>query len=434
LGNDTYVVDNVGDVVDETNGDGIDTVQSSVSFSLSDPVHAIGALENLTLTGSAVITGTGNDLDNVLIGNAANNVLIGLGGNDRLDGGLGADLMQGGLGNDTYVVDNVGDVVDETGGDGIDTVQASVSFSLADPVHALGDIENLTLTGTAAINGTGNALANTLIGNAGNNVLAGLGGADVLDGGAGIDTASYAASPSGVSVSLMTGVGSGGDAEGDTLIRIENLTGSAFNDTLEGDGGNNVLVGGGGLDTVSYEHALVGVTVSLAVLTAQNTIGAGIDTLSGFENLTGSAFNDTLTGDTNNNVLSGLAGNDIINGGAGDDVLVGGAGHDILTGGTGADTFRFALPEDSLPGNADVITDFSSAQHDKIDLRSIDAALITAGQESLHFIGAATFSGAAGELRFAGGDLSADLNGDGQPDFQVHLNNVTSLSANDLLL
>ncbi len=115
----------------------------------------------------------------------------------------------------------------------------------------------------------------------------------------------------GVNVSLVTGLGHGGDAEGDTLIRIENLTGSAFNDTLEGNGGNNVLTGGAGIDTVSYEHAPAGVTVSLAVTTAQNTIGAGTDTLSGFENLIGSAFDDTLTGDAGANVLTGLAGNDI---------------------------------------------------------------------------------------------------------------------------
>ena len=116
-GNDTYVVDNAGDVVDETDGDGTDTVQSSISFSLADGAHAIGSLENLTLTGTGAINATGNDLDNVLIGNSAANVLMGAGGNDTLNGAAGADKMYGGTGNDTYVVDNAGDVVNETGGD-----------------------------------------------------------------------------------------------------------------------------------------------------------------------------------------------------------------------------------------------------------------------------------------------------------------------------
>ena len=187
-----------GDIVDETGGSGIDTVQSSISFSLADPVHAIGDIENLTLTGKANINATGNALDNVLIGNSGANVLTGLDGNDTLNGGAGADHMFGGAGNDTYVVDNAGDVVNETGGSGIDTVQSSVSFSLADPVHAIGNIENLTLTGTANINATGNALDNVLIGNSGANVLTGGAGADTLDGGDGNDTASYASSPSGV--------------------------------------------------------------------------------------------------------------------------------------------------------------------------------------------------------------------------------------------
>ena len=187
LGDDTYVVDNVGDIVDETGGDGTDTVQTALTFSLA----TLGAIENLTLTGTAAINGTGNALANVLTGNTGANTLTGLGGNDTLNGGAGADTMMGGTGNDTYVVDNAGDVADETGGDGIDTVQSSITFSLSDALHAKGAIENLTLTGTAAINGTGNALANVITGNAGNNILAGLGGADILAGGAGADTFNF---------------------------------------------------------------------------------------------------------------------------------------------------------------------------------------------------------------------------------------------------
>ena len=108
--------------------------------------------------------------------------------------------MIGGPGNDTYVVDNAGDVVDETGGDGTDTVQSSIAFSLSGPQPW--DVENLTLTGSGNINGTGNAGDNVITGNSGNNVLAGLGGADTLDGGAGTDTATYAASAAAVTVSL----------------------------------------------------------------------------------------------------------------------------------------------------------------------------------------------------------------------------------------
>ena len=231
-----------------------------------------------------------------------------------------------------------GDVANETGGDGTDTVQSSISFSLADPVHAIGSIENLTLTGSGAINATGTALGNVLIGNGAANVLIGGAGADTMDGGGGVDTASYAASTSGVAVSLMTGNSeSGGDAEGDRLFNIENLTGSNFDDTLEGNAGNNMLVGGVGIDTVSYANATSGangqgVTVNLALTSAQNTIRAGTDTLSGFENLTGSEFNDTLTGTTAANVLTGLGGNDILNGGAGGGLDARGHGQRHLCG------------------------------------------------------------------------------------------------------
>src|SRR5262249_14507830 len=281
----------------------------------------------------------------------------------------------GGTGNDAYVIDNSGDIVNETGGNGLDTVQSSITFSLSNATHAIGAIENLTLTGTAAINGTGNALDNAITGNSGNNILRGLGGADPLDGGAGTDTATYAASPAGVNVSLVTGLGSGGDAQGDTLINIENLTGSNFNDTLEGNSGNNVLVGGMGVDTLSYEHAASGVTVSLAITAAQNTGGAGTDTLSGFENLMGSAFGDVLTGSSGAKVLNGPAGND---------TLKGGGGADTLPGGAGTNKFLFTATTDSTPSAPDIITDFVHGTN-IIDLSAIDASSKAKGDQAFAF-------------------------------------------------
>ena len=120
-GNDTYVVDSFGDVVTEEPGEGNDTIISSVSYLLPSNV------ENLTLSPGAT-SGTGNDLDNVMIGNAPSNVLNGLNGNDTLDGGGDADVLVGGLGNDTYIVDDAGDVVKESAGEGADTVNASVDY------------------------------------------------------------------------------------------------------------------------------------------------------------------------------------------------------------------------------------------------------------------------------------------------------------------
>lgn len=174
-GNDTYVVESTGDSVSEYASQGIDTVNSSIDYTLNANV------ENLNLTGTAV-NGTGNELDNVITGNMSDNTLAGLAGNDTLDGGAGADTMLGGTGNDTYIVDNIGDTAVELSDEGIDTVKSSITWALAD------NVENLTLTGTSVIDGTGNELDNTIIGNAVDNRLTGLVGNDTLDGGAGADT------------------------------------------------------------------------------------------------------------------------------------------------------------------------------------------------------------------------------------------------------
>jgi Ca2+-binding RTX toxin-like protein len=144
------------------------------------------------------------------------------------------------------------------------------------------------------------------------------------------------------------------------------LHGGAGNDLLFSGPGNDLLDGGTGIDTASYAHATAGVTVDLSLLTAQNTLGAGTDTLTGIENLTGSNFNDTLTGDNNNNIIDGGLGNDILKGGGGDDLLIGGLGDNTLTGGSGADTFQWRQ------GNSghDVVTDFTPGT-DKLDLSQL---------------------------------------------------------------
>jgi RHS repeat-associated protein len=217
-GNDTYIVDSTTDVI--TDSHGIDTVQSSVSFSLAP----FSFLENLTLTGSSTINATGNDQANTLTGNSANNILNGGGDDDTLNGGKGIDTLSGGAGNDTYIVYSTTDVI--TDSDGIDTVQSSVSFSLA-PFSFL---ENLTLIGSSAINATGNDQVNTLTGNRANNMLDGGSSNDTLNGGDGNDT-------------LIGGTG------------IDILNGGAGNDTLIGGQGSDTLTGGSGRDTFRFTSA-----------------------------------------------------------------------------------------------------------------------------------------------------------------------------------
>lgn len=179
-GDDVYVVDDAADRVLEVAGQGRDTVMTSLA------AYTLGAeVEQLVFIGSSAFTGTGNALANVIIGGVAADTLSGGAGNDRLDGGIGADVLIGGLGDDVYIVDNVGDVVVEASGQGVDEVQTSLAS------YTLGaEVERLLYMGSANFTGVGNAGANTLVGGGGNDRLSGGDGADVLNGAAGDDVLS----------------------------------------------------------------------------------------------------------------------------------------------------------------------------------------------------------------------------------------------------
>jgi len=380
-GNDTYFVDNAGDQVIEGPHQGIDTVFSTITYALTANV------DNLTLQDSGgAINGTGNDLNNTIIGNSSANVLTGGAGNDTLDGRAGADTMTGGTGNDSYYVDNPGDLVVEKANEGTDTVFASISYTLP------ANVENLTLLDVqdAFLIGTGNSLDNVIIGNSGGNFLDGGAGNDTLkggsgddflvggsgnntlDGGDGNDWVDYSAAPAAVNVNLASGQAVNGYGGTDTIANVENVIGSTHSDTIIGDGGNNTLLGGdgddainggdgddflyggsgnnvldgaGGTDWVVYSQAPSAVTVNLTTGTAQNGYG-GTDTVIDVENVIGSSFADTLTGNSGANTLFGNDGDDVLDGRGGADTLFGGNGNDILNGGDGADQMFGGVGDD----------------------------------------------------------------------------------------
>ena len=328
LGNDTYVVDNVGDVVNEAANAGTDTLQINRTYTLT------ANLENLTLTGTAAINGTGNAGNNLLTGNSGANLLSGGTGNDTLNGGTGADTMVGGTGNDTFYVENAGDVVTEAAGsaNGTDTVIASRTYVLA------ANVENLTLGGSTAINGTGNTLANRLTGNAAANTLSGGTGADTMAGGAGNDV--YVVESTG---DVVTETSTGGTAD-----RVN----SAINYTLG-----------------SYVENL----------TLTGTAATG----------TGNTLANVITGNTANNSLRGSSGNDTLNGAAGNDVLTGGTGADRVTGGTGNDTFVF---DSKSATQYDTITDFASVN----DTLRFSQATLRVGDGDAVVDGGQTYNGFGG--------------------------------------
>jgi Ca2+-binding RTX toxin-like protein len=386
------------------------------------------------------------------IGSAFDDLLRGTAGNNQLYGHLGNDILDGGPGNDLL-----------DGGDGFDTADYSaapsrvvVNLSLAGPQNTLGagldtlvSIENLL---GSAFNDTltGNGQANYLSGLAGNDALYGGDGDDTIDGGAGddimqgqggYDTADYGTASAAVTVSLalqgafQNTIGAGSDY----LNGIENLAGSEFadtltgnaaanvieggdgddtidggagNDTIDGGDGNDTLIGGAGTDTASYASAPSGVSVSLLLQGgAQNTVAAGIDTLSGFENLTGSPSDDELTGDAAANTLRGGDGDDILEGGLGNDLLYGGDGIDLASyaGAAGPVTVTLNAFSGTVAAGTDYFYDIEgflgSAFNDTLTGNALDNVLRGAdGDDRLYGLdGNDTFVGGPGNDQYYGG-------------------------------
>lgn len=402
-GNDLYVADQAGDTVVEAAGEGIDTVQSAVTWALGEHV------EHLTLTGTAVINGTGNAADNTLTGNNVANLLTGLDGNDWLDGKSGSDTLVGGVSDDTYVVAQTGDVVVELADEGADTVRAGITWTLGEHV------EQLVLTGTAGIRGTGNAAANVITGNGGNNQLDGQAGADMLIGGAGNDT--YLIDDSGDQVVELAG-------EGVDLIKaavtytlsaeVENLTltstlaidgtGNALNNVITGNASANTLTGGAGNDALNGAagaDALLGgtgddfYTVDNAGDVVVELVGEGVDTVNSSLTyaLTDQVENLALTGSANRNG-TGNALDNTIAGNRGINILNGMAGNDILAGGLGSDTYRFdtdfghdvIAEDDATAGNLDRIQFGAGITAADIALGRLDDDLVVHTVDNQHSI------------------------------------------------
>ncbi|WP_321447173.1 hypothetical protein [uncultured Cohaesibacter sp.] len=428
----------------------------------------------------------GEDGDDTLRGNGGDDVLEGGNGADRLIGGAGIDIMTGNNGDDIYYVNAYGDTVNEVAFQGIDLVISSSNYNLKANSQY---IENITLTGNANLNSTGNMQANTMTGNSGNNTLRGLvgndtligkGGADVLignqgndtlignmgndrlNGGLGLDTMSgnlgndtYYVNAYGDKINEAANQGidqvfsssnynlkaNSQHIENITLIGKGNINstgnmqdnkmvGNMGNNTLNGLAGNDTLLGKGGADTLNGHIG-------------NDTIGGNL----GNDKLFGGNGADKLFGHQGADILNGGNGNDILNGGIGNDTLYAAAGADRLIGSLGADsmyagvdngvdTFIFNSINDSKVGDVlhDTIYGFDNGE-DKIDLSGIDANSSTGANDAFAFSGTtATANSVWYETDGSDIMLYADVNGDTTADFEVRLADTGSLTAADITL
>ena len=422
--------------------------------------------------GDDVITG-GDQLD-LLNGGDGNDTIDAGAGNDTLNSGAGIDRLTGGVGNDTFIA-KTGDTIVELSLQGTDVVNAAGSFSLSGIQH----VENVTLTGSASVNATGNSLANVLTGNAGDNILDGGGNNDTMIGGAGNDT--YISSAD----TIIELAGGGTDTISSalsvslaalpnfenvilTLFANINATGNAAANVLTGNDGNNILSGGAGADTMTggggndifYVETAADQTIEginggtdLVSSTISRTLSDNIENLNlnGPNHIdgNGNALENIVNGNTGNNILRGYDGSDTLNGNAGQDILLGGAQGDRLNPGddTVKDIVRFSGISDSSGVPRDVVTgmdlnedvfDFTKIpvsiagqiNSGSLSQASFDADLATALDFALAPNEAILFDPSSGDLNIAGHlYLVVDVNGDGAyvagQDYVVQLVNMT---------
>lgn len=448
-GADTYVIDNTGDVVDETGGaaNELDLIFSSVSVDLSNTSRVTGLVEAVQLLGTSNLNVTGNAVRNYLIGNQGNNII---------DGSAGADSMWGRGGNDTYIVDNVGDLVDESiyGGSGIDTVRSSVSFNLGNVSQGRGALENLSLTGLGNINAYGNSLNNVLNGNSGNNILSGGNGNDTLTGAGGIDLLHGGSGDDNIHGGVGTDRMYGNDGN-DTLF-IDTFLDSQPRETFDGGVGTDTIVVGyegqgyqydlrdahvvsieavtlvgagddisGAGFTASQFGAGISWTATITGSAAANSLDlvhvfnvAGEFDLSGLTMVNFTAPRDYvfLEAENSNDTIIGTVAADLIDGRGGNDVLNGGPGNDTLIG-TGFDANDIFLFDSALNAatNVDTIRDMNQDGDDTIHLENAIFTTLAAGAlaaTAFHIGAAAADESDRIVYNSANGQLSYDSNGD----------------------
>jgi Ca2+-binding RTX toxin-like protein len=378
----------------------IGTVENLIGSALDDSLTGDGNSNSIQGgDGKDTLAAGSGGVDTVLGGAGDDSIQVGNGltATDHIDGGAGADKLAlsgnsyaAGLVFSATTVVNVEEIDltvgndykltlnNATNGSGLfvdgsglgvgDTLNLNAAAETTAALKAIGGADNDTIAAGGGADTLDGGLGNdTIGGGAGNDAITGAGGADTLDGGKGVDTADYSASASAVTVNLLTNINTGGDANGDSLSNFENIIGSASDDKLTGDGlanlidggaGKDTIAGGLGTDTVTYALSAAGVTVNL-VSNVNSGGDAANDSLTGIENLVGSALSDSLTGDANANTLDGGAGNDTLDGGAGavNDSLSGGDNDDSLIGGGGADTISGGDGNDNIDMGAGLSVD-----------------------------------------------------------------------------